>query len=91
MHPDIYLHISYNGTQGLVGMATFASIQSPLGFELGRQDDLESLAYILIYFLCGSWPWQGLELKMCNLVVESKQATPPMSYAKVCCTTAHPP
>ena len=76
-HPDTYLHIPYNGSQGLVGTATFASIQSHLGFELGRRDDLESLAYILIYFLRGSLPWQGLELKTCDLVVESKQASSP--------------
>lgn len=74
-HPDTYLHIPYNGAQGLVGTATFASIHSHLGCELGRRDDLESLAYILIYFLRGSLPWQGLELEPCDLIVESKQAT----------------
>ncbi|KAF8799930.1 kinase-like protein [Phlegmacium glaucopus] len=74
-NPNTYLHIPYNGAQGLVGTATFASIHSHLGFELGRRDDLESLAYILIYFLRGSLLWQGLALKSHDLVVESKQAT----------------
>jgi serine/threonine protein kinase len=72
-HPDTYLHIPYNGAQGLVGTATFASIHDHLGYELGRRDDLESLAYILIYFLRGSLPWQGLELETRDLVVESKR------------------
>lgn len=72
-HPDTYLHIPYNGAQGLVGTATFASIHSHVGSELGRRDDLESLAYVLVYFLRGSLPWQGLDLETSDLVLESKQ------------------
>jgi len=58
--PNTYLHIPCNSTHGLTGTATFASIHSHLGLELGRRDDLKSLAYVLIYFLHGSLPWQDL-------------------------------
>ena len=73
--PRTRLHIPRGNALGLTGTATFASIHSHLGLELGRWDDLESLAYILIYFLRGSLPWRGLDLEGCDLVVESKQQT----------------
>lgn len=56
--PDTRAHIPYGFGRGFTGTAAFASINSHLGVELGRRDDLESLAYILIYFLCGFLPWQ---------------------------------
>jgi serine/threonine protein kinase len=70
--PRTRLHIPFGNTYGLTGTATFASIHSHLGLELGRRDDLESLAYILIYFLRGSLPWQGMDFEGFNLA-ESKQ------------------
>jgi len=56
-----------------IGTAMFASIHSHLGIELGRYNDLKSLAYILIYSLCGSLPWQGLGYPKHSLIVKSKQ------------------
>ena len=58
--PNTHLHIPLKEGLGLVGTADFASINSHLGSELGRRDDLESLAYILLYFMWGFLPWQGL-------------------------------
>jgi len=60
-HPKTHAHIPYKKGLGLVGTAVFASINSHLGLELGRRDDLESLAYVFFYFLWGFLPWQGLE------------------------------
>ncbi|KIM87799.1 hypothetical protein PILCRDRAFT_3541 [Piloderma croceum F 1598] len=73
--PHTRLHIPYGNTLGLTKTLTFTSIQSHLGMELGRRDDLESLAYILIYFLHSSLPWQGLYFQGHDLVAESKQST----------------
>jgi serine/threonine protein kinase len=68
--PKTHIHIPYKKDLGLVGTAVFASINSHLGLELGRRDDLESLAYVLFYFLWGCLPWQGLREKD---ILKSKQ------------------
>ena len=50
-----------------------------LGFEASRRDDIESLAYVLIYLFCGSLPW--IHGRNSNNIVQTKQS---ISSAELC-------
>lgn len=79
-------HIPYKENKNLTGTARYASVNTHLGIEQARRDDLESIGYVVMYFLRGSLPWMNLKPGVRDdkyeKIMEKKIATSPETLCK---------
>lgn len=70
--PKTMQHVPFRENKGLTGTARYASVNSHLGLEQSRRDDLEAVLYVIVFFMKGKLPWQGIVAK-----------TKPEKYSKI--------
>ncbi|OWF34815.1 Casein kinase I isoform delta [Mizuhopecten yessoensis] len=56
-------HVPYKNKTRFAGTTRYASINTLLGIQQSRRDDMESFGYVLMYFLLRKLPWQKLNIK----------------------------
>ncbi|KAH6774228.1 Protein kinase family protein, partial [Perilla frutescens var. frutescens] len=80
------LHVDYDQRPDVFrGTVRYASVHAHLGRTGSRRDDLESLAYTLIFLLRGRLPWQGYQGENKGfLVCKKKMGTSPEALCCFC-------
>ncbi|KAL6144631.1 hypothetical protein ACLB2K_055322 [Fragaria x ananassa] len=79
-------HVEYDQRPDVFrGTVRYASVHAHLGRTSSRRDDLESLAYTLVFLLRGRLPWQGYQGENKGfLVCKKKMATSPETLCSFC-------
>lgn len=74
------VHIGFRQNKRLAGTARYASINTHMGFEQSRRDDLEGLGYTFVYLAKGKLPWQGIKAdtkqERYELIMNAKKSVP---------------
>lgn len=83
--PSTEDHIPYKVGKEFNGSSQFVSINTHMGLEQSRRDDLEALGYIMVFLLKGTLPWYGLTPSkgesLSEKILEAKLLT---SYESLC-------
>lgn len=80
--PETNQHCEYKEGRRFVGTPRYASINAHTGVRLSRRDDLEAVAYCLVWYITGYLPWISVKgktkqerkerIKQAKLAVTSK-------------------
>jgi serine/threonine protein kinase len=87
---DTKQHYEYKEGRSFVGTPRYASINTHIGIRQSRRDDLESIIYVLIYFMKGELPWQGIRAKTKSEKKEKIKQTKKYTTSEELCVNLPP-
>lgn len=82
---DLATHIAQLNGSNVIGTLRYSSIGRHLRHAPSRRDDLESLAYVIIYLVKGSLPWQGIKVQPGQIYNDEVLRVKKATTAKVLC------
>ncbi|KAI6102479.1 kinase-like domain-containing protein, partial [Pisolithus thermaeus] len=88
--PQTYAHVPFHHglpSNQCLPPTAFSSMNYHQCNQLSRWDDLQSLAYLLVYLACGSLPWIDAKALSMHDILQQKQGA---AIAEVCSTLPLP-